>query len=254
MGQLSDIQRYIELIRDIPLDEKRPEFEELLELMRHVKPIDGNTRLLEAGIGSGWFQILCSISGIPCVGVEIYPELVKFAHENARKHGVELNLMIGSIEDVDIGEEQYDVIFATSVFEHVLDWKQGVERIYRALRPGGLFYFSSTNKFSFVSGEYHFPLYGWLPDRARFALRKHMQGDDIMQSGIDFHQFRYGQLSREFTRIGFSNVQTFFDVVDESRYEGSTLKRTIFRLVRSSRVIRTVMNTFNTATVLYATK
>ena len=76
-----------------------------------------------------------------------------------------------------------------------------------------MFWFDSTNKFSFVSGEYEFPLYGWLPNSWRFKLRRWKQGDDIMKLGIDFNQFTYPMLRRAFKRAGFSAVD-FIDFKD----------------------------------------
>src|SRR4030095_13871610 len=79
-----------------------------------------------------------------------------------------------------------------------------------------LFYFDSTNKFSFSSGEYDFPLYGWLPDTLRYRLRIARQGPDIMTLGIDFNQFTYPQLRRFFRGVGFSQVFDLVDVKDRS--------------------------------------
>jgi hypothetical protein len=75
-------------------------------------------------------------------------------------------------------------------------------------------YFDSTNKFSFTSGEYSFPLYGWLPDQWRFALRKWRQGPDVMKLGIDFNQFTHAQLRRCFEDLGFSRVLDLFQIYD----------------------------------------
>src|SRR5207244_2759559 len=85
----------------------------------------------------------------------------------------------------------------------LLEVRKGIGRIFRALKPDGVFYFTSTNKFSLVSGEYNFPLYGWLPDRWRYALRTRRQGEDIMNLGIDFNQFTFPQLRRFFRKTGF---------------------------------------------------
>ena len=82
-------------------------------------------------------------------------------------YGVVPEIALGNIEDTEIGTAQYDVIIASNVFEHVELWREGLRKIAVALKPGGLLFFESTNKFSFTSGEYSaFPLYGfygWLP-------------------------------------------------------------------------------------------
>ena len=95
---------------------------------------------------------------------------------------------------------------------NVKDWSAGLENIFKALKHGGVLYFVSTNKFSFISGEYpKIPLYGWLPNSVRYFLRINLQAKDIMEWGIDFHQFTFFQLRRYFKKLGFS---TILDVVD----------------------------------------
>jgi hypothetical protein len=93
-------------------------------------------------------------------------------------------------------------------------------RVYRALKPGGMLFFESTNKFSFVSGEFKFPLYGWLPNALRYRLRIHSQGPGIMKLGIDFNQFTYIGLRRAFRRAGFTATHDLIDVVSGDPHNG----------------------------------
>jgi 2-polyprenyl-3-methyl-5-hydroxy-6-metoxy-1,4-benzoquinol methylase len=211
-GKLSDVTRYLERHDQIPLEKMEDDFKLIMDKITRFKPIDNETQILEIGVGTGWLPILCKKKGLRCKGIEISPQLVEFAYEYGRRYGIEPDIELGNIEDADIGESRYDVIIATSVFEHVEHWQDGLERIYRALRPGGAFFFYSTNKFSPVSGEYHFPLYGWLPDSWRYRLRMWRQGEDIMKLGIDFNQFTFPQLRRTFKRLGYSKIYDRLDL------------------------------------------
>jgi hypothetical protein len=145
------------------------------------------------------------------------------------------------------------VIIASSVFEHVEHWQRAIRRVYEALRQGGAFFFSSTNKFSFVSTEYSFPLYGWLPDRWRYRLRVARQGPDVMHLGIDFHQFRYSQLRREFRRLGFSRID---DRVDHLAAAAAAhpLKRMVVRICRALPPAKALVLAFSDATVFVCVK
>jgi len=187
--QPSGVVRYIESRRDLTLADKEPEFNAILKRIRRFKPITPQTRVLDIGTGTGWFTILCRRDGINCTGLEVSDRLIEFARQWGRQHRIDPDIRPGDIEDADIGECEYDVVVAYSIFEHVRRWREGISRVFRALKPGGLFYFYSTNKFSFKSGEYPLPLYGWLPNRWRYRLRRWRQGEDIMQWGIDFNQF-----------------------------------------------------------------
>ena len=134
----------------------------------------------EIGTGTGWFPLLCKKNGLNCKGLEISPQLIEYAREVGRTYGIEPDIELGNLENTDLGRSTYDVIIASSVFEHVEYWQQGLKKIYDALTLGGVLFFESTNKFSFTSGEYTaVPLYGWLPNAARYKLRKMVHGEDI---------------------------------------------------------------------------
>jgi len=156
-----------------PLEALEREFDGLLRRIGRFTPISSETRMLEVGVGTGWFEVACAMRGLTCVGLERLPEFAAFARELGRKHGFELEIEEGSVDATPLGDQVYDVVIATSVFEHVRDWEGGLENIYQALKRGGVFYFYSTNRFSLRSGEYPgLPLYGWLPDKLRYLARR----------------------------------------------------------------------------------
>ena len=177
----------------------------------HLRPV---TKILEVGTGTGWFPILCKINGIPCEGIDICPQLVDYAFEFGAANGVKPDIRLGNIEEEDIGHSKYDIIIALSAFEHVEHWESGLRKIHDALKPGGLFYFYSTNRFSLRSGEFNMPFYGWLPDRWRYRIRIARSGEQIMKLGIDFNQFNHFQLKRFFQKLGYEKVIDQFGIVD----------------------------------------
>jgi SAM-dependent methyltransferase len=167
-------------------------------------------------------------------------------------NGIVPDIELGNVEDTDIGTEEYDVIVASSVFEHVEKWYDGLKRVYRALRPGGVLFFESTNKFSLKSGEYPFPLYGWMPDRLRYRFRIMVQGPEVMKLGIDFNQFRYPLLRRVLREIGFKTILDVVDLSDLGRLRG--LKKAIMATAKRNALARHILLTFMEATTLVCTK
>lgn len=253
--ELTDVARYIENHAHIDLDSQKPTIENILENIKRFTRVDEHARILEIGVGSGWLQTHFKREGLNVRGLEISPQLIEVAREIGRRYGADLDLELGNIEETEIGVSQYDVVIASSVFEHVEDWRKGVKKIYDALRPGGLLYFDSTNKFSFVSGEYNFPLYGWMPDSWRYRLRRARQGDDIMKLGIDFHQFTYPQLRRYFKQVGFATVMDLVDFKDASRIRSdSSWKRLVLRSVQRAKPLKHVALTFAPATIFICVK
>lgn len=248
-AEVSDVARYLQTMGTVTLEDKADEFRSIMTYLSRYRRIDGRARLLEVGTGIGWFPVLCEKNGILCKGIEISRQLVDYGKEVGRRHGIDPDIELGNIEETDIGENRYDVVVALSVFEHVEDWRKGIGRIFRALKPDGVFYFTSTNKFSLVSGEYNFPLYGWLPDRWRYALRTRRQGEDIMNLGIDFNQFRFPQLRRFFRKTGFRVIH---DAVDMLATDGlahpAPWKKLVLAVLKGVPPLKHLYLTFRTTT------
>jgi 2-polyprenyl-3-methyl-5-hydroxy-6-metoxy-1,4-benzoquinol methylase len=241
---LSDVTKYIENHRDITFEQKERQYENYLRAIRRYVPINSQTEILEIGTGNGWFPILCKLRGLPCKGIEISPQLVEIAMETGRERGIVPDIELGNLEDYPLPENHYDVVMASSVFEHVENWRTGMRNVYRTLKPGGVLFFESTNKLSFTSGEYTgVPLYGWLPNACRYALRKRVHGEDIMKLGIDFHQFTHGGLRREFKRVGFSQILDRIDIADEQHVSSNFRRRTV-RTAKSVGIAKTLALTF----------
>lgn len=244
----TDVTKYIDNHGSVALEERTPQFENFIRVLGGYKELTPQTRILEVGTGGGWFPIFCALRGLSCKGLEISPQLIELAKENGRKRGVSPEIELGNLEDYPLPPNFYDIVMASSVFEHVEDWRTGVGKVYETLKPGGVLYFESTNKFSFTSGEYTgVPLYGWLPNSWRYALRKRAEGEDIMKLGIDFHQFTHSCLRKEFKRLGFSRVLDRVDAADE-QYVTTGLRRTVVRMAKRVGLAKTLALTFAEAT------
>lgn len=250
---IPDIERYLKL-HNHELEYYRPQYDGTIANIKpfyHIKR--GTTKMLEIGCGTGWLPVLARLDGIECEGLEISWQLRDRAEELAQRAGLSTSgIRLGNIEKDDLGENRYDIVIANSVFEHVEHWELGLQRVYRALRPGGLFQFSSTNKFSFTSGEHWWPLYGWLPDQGRYKLRQMLQGPEIMKLGIDFNQFRYPLLRSTFERIGFSRILDRVDMKQPENFTGA--KKAILQAAKSSSVLKKLALTFDPATVVTCIK
>ena len=243
-GVLSDVCHYLELTRHLRLEDKLPDYERYLRHVRRYKQIDASSAILEIGTGTGWFPLCCKWKGLNCKGLEISSQLIEYAHELGGRYGIVPDIELGNIETSDLGSSRYDVIIAMSVFEHVENWREGLRKIYEALRPGGLFLFESTNKFALGSGEYpSFPLYGWMPNSWRYRFRIARDGPDIMRLGIDFHQFTYGGLKRALRQVGYREIYDRIDLTDPD-YVRRGWRQRGYRLAQKFRPFGNLMQTF----------
>ena len=246
------IKDYIANHRHVTLADEERTFQNYMARISKFKTVDASTKMLEIGVGTGWFPILCKAKGLSCKGLDISPHLIEYAMTLGAQLGVRPDLELANIEDYELGKEQYDAIIASSVFEHVEHWEAALQKVFDALRPGGVLFFESTNKFSLKSGEFNFRFYNWFPDFVRYRLRIALQGPDIMHLGIDFNQFRYGQLRRVFQQMGFRRIVDSLDLADVSSKTG--WKKAAISAARKSRVVRTLVLTFMEVTTFVCVK
>jgi SAM-dependent methyltransferase len=214
-----------------PLEQYEPEFEAYLRRIGKFIDLEPGARVLEVGAGSGWFMVLCRRRGIRCEGIEHNPFCIELAKGLGRRNGFDLDIQEANVESLPLPPDTYDLIVAMSVLEHVADYRRALTAVHRGLKPGGVFFLTSTNKFSFRSGEYPLPLYGWLPYRLRRAIRVLNQGPRIVDSaGIDFNQFTYFGLRRDLLRAGFTDVYDKFDFLEPD----DVARRTPLRLLAAN--------------------
>jgi ubiquinone/menaquinone biosynthesis C-methylase UbiE len=229
-----------------PLEHYEPDFERYLGRIQKFIRLRPGMRVLEVGPGSGWFMVLCNLRGFVCDGVEHNPFCVDQARVLGRRYGLNLVIKEENIETAQLPAEEFDLVIAMSVLEHVQDYASALSNIYRTLKPGGVFYGNSTNKFSLRSGEYPRPFYGWLPYSFRRAIRVHAQGPEIVtRSGIDFNQFTYFSIRRALQDAGFEQVYDKFDFLEPS----DVVRRTRWRLL-AARALRAVPPTRAVARII----
>ena len=249
---IPDINRYINKYEFDDLQRKKKDFDPIVSWIKKYYDLTSESRILEIGCGTGWLQIIANKEGIICDGIEISQQLVKFAEDLASKNNAKVNIKLANIEETDLKSEHYDVVIANTTFEHVQKWRQGLKNIYKTLKKGGILYFYSTNKFAVKQSEADFPLYSYFPNKIRYKLRVMLQEPEIMKLGIDYNQFTYPLLRKEFNKIGFSEI---LDRVDLLSLEGKTgTKKMIVTMLKKSKALKSLYLTFCSGTFFICRK
>ena len=234
------------------------EFEYVLSRLRRVHPIQAGARILEIGSGLGWFEVFAELNGFEAEAIEHNPTFIEVAQELGAEFGVQPRIHLADAETWDYGSDHWDVIVATSVFEHIREYRPILHKAYRALKQGGLMYIYSTNKWSFRSGEYpQFPLYGWLPYPLRERIRIKASGDRAIvdHGGIDFNQFTYWGLRRDLRRAGFGRIVDRIELADPDQLSAPTVtKRFAVRVLQKTPPLKLVVHTFGTGNSMVAVK
>lgn len=89
-----------------------------------------------------------------------------------------LSFLLGGVEQLtDAG--RFDLVVLDNVYEHLPDQRLALERITRALRPGGVLYLLVPNRLWPIEAHYRLPFLGWLPlPVANRYLRASGRGSD----------------------------------------------------------------------------
>jgi SAM-dependent methyltransferase len=96
-------------------------------------------RLLDAGCGSGQFALALSVRGALVTGIDLSPEMIRLARENAKQLGLPAAVAweVGAVDQMPLVDGSVDAIHARMVLPLVPDVPAALREFRRVLRPGG---------------------------------------------------------------------------------------------------------------------
>jgi SAM-dependent methyltransferase len=111
-------------------------------LVRHAKVRSGD-KLLDVGCGTGVVAITAAKLGAQVTALDLTPELLERARENARISQVSVEWHEGDAENLPFDDASFDVV--TSQFGHIFAPRPevAIAELLRVLKPGGTLAFSS---------------------------------------------------------------------------------------------------------------
>jgi len=100
-------------------------------------------RVLDIGCGSGWLALEYGRRSQRVDAYDISPKAIALAKrmlaENPYRDGFgEVNYYLQDVSQVDLGVEKYDAISGWAAFHHLPDVPAFMEKVFRALKPGGI--------------------------------------------------------------------------------------------------------------------
>jgi len=183
-------------------------------------------------------------NGYNALGIEPYAPFLKNANEY-----LEANKVInGTAEQIPLEANSQDIYLCENVLEHVDSPSKSLDEAYRVLRPGGIAYIMTSNKYLFswkgANGEYNVPFYNWFPKLVKEGyIHKHLHYKPSLAnySAIPaVHWFSYSKLCELGRYSGFSTFYSLMDLLDPSDESVANhfLRRTFLKLVQWSPWLR----------------
>lgn len=107
----------------------------VLELVKKYKPNNSNMNILEIGCGTG--EIAQSLNEFGKIYVN---DISATALDYCKQKGIE-NVIEGDISIMNLTEYEnyFDIVLALDVLEHIQDDEETIRKIYKLLKPNGLF-------------------------------------------------------------------------------------------------------------------
>jgi ubiquinone/menaquinone biosynthesis C-methylase UbiE len=126
-----------------------------------LEEVDGD-RLLDVGCASAPLAPLCRATGFQYTGLDIDPEMISVAKEAAPARDTS-SYRVGSVEQLDLPSESFDVVLALGVLEYVEEGEldKAVAELTRVLDDGGTLVLALLNSWSPI----------WIARRASSRIR-----------------------------------------------------------------------------------
>ena len=154
--------------------------------------------VLDVGCGYGATSLALARRCGSVTGLEPSRTLLQAAEAALREANVRnVRFSAGTVEGLD-DVARYDLAVMDNVLEHVEDQPLALERVTRALRPGGVLFIVVPNKLWPIEAHYRLPFLSYLPlPAASWYLRASGRGQDYRDASHAPTYWRLRRLLRE---------------------------------------------------------
>ena len=119
----------------------------------------GDEVVLDAGCGTGltMLRIADQCSGCKVYGIDLSPNMIEVARNDAAERGLDVDLCTGSITDLPYPDGSFDVVLTNIMFHHLdlVEKQLAVAELARVLKAGGCY----------VSAEFGSRVRNWMERR-----------------------------------------------------------------------------------------
>ena len=141
-------------------------------------------RILDIGCGAGILSEPLARLGADVVGIDPASENIEVAKTHAEESGVKVDYRATTAEELAAKSEQFDIVLAMEVVEHVVDVPTFIKTCTSMVKPGGLMVAATLNRtmksfaLAIVGAEY---ILRWLP-RGTHQWDKFVTPDELEEA------------------------------------------------------------------------
>ncbi len=227
-------------------------FERKMPLINRLVDLDTlGSQILVVGCGPKPDMVKSLLqNGYDARAVEVIDEYARLGGEYI---GDPSRVLVGAAEKLPFEDSSQSVVFINSVLEHVDSPEQVLSESFRVLKPGGVCFISTTNRWRFSiigdNGEYRVPFFNWFPSLLKESyVFQHLHYRPKLANYSPrpaVHWFSYAGLCRLGRAVGFAQFYSPLDLMDENdpRFSASLVKkclRPILSLAKYNPWIRSI--------------
>lgn len=140
--------------------------------------------LVDIGCGGGLLGEPMRRLGAAVTGIDAASDNIRIASLHADKQGLAIDYRQSTAEALAGAGEQFDIVLALEIVEHVADAELFLRSCSRLVKPGGLLFLSTLNRtakawaLAIAGAEY---VLGWLP-RGTHDWRKFLKPSEVARS------------------------------------------------------------------------
>ncbi|MFA5793497.1 MAG: methyltransferase domain-containing protein [Candidatus Brocadiia bacterium] len=170
-------------------------------ILEWLRPQPGS-KILYVGCGVGWlfFEILkiFPMQNLEFFGLDVvYSNIRNLIYRKKKEGRPNIVGIVGDAQTLPFPDDSFDIVVSSEVLEHIYDKQAAIKEIYRVLKPGGRFIFSTPSREAIFLWQWMFAVPRFLRD----LLRGWVKGDLVYDEPMFRRVFEYYLKSAGFFRL-----------------------------------------------------